>query len=294
MPTTVLHGPVLVGTDLTPGAEEAIRQGAQLARDLDTPLIACHILPEILRVGMLFPQWRGLSRELEQSMTGKARGAVTRELESVLGGDASGVQIVLDSGTAHVGLLAQADATGAGVIVTGFGQVAEQVARHASVPVLVARGSPRGAVVGATDFSDPSLPVLNAAASEAKRRQSSLHLIHALDIGLYALGRASGAAIRDLADSSAIALEGLDELRSAADVRLRDTLQQFAVEGQTSVISGHAVHAIVSYAESVGAELVVVGTHGRSGFARLTLGSTASGVIDSSPCSVLVVRVAGK
>ena len=57
-------------------------------------------------------------------MTGKARGAVTRELESVLGGDASGVQIVLDSGTAHVGLLAQADATGAGVIVTGFGQVA--------------------------------------------------------------------------------------------------------------------------------------------------------------------------
>jgi len=50
----------------------------------------------------------------------------------------------------------------------------------------------------------------------------------------------------------------------------------------------------VSYAESVGAELVVVGTHGRSGFARLTLGSTASGVIDSSPCSVLVVRVAGK
>ena len=227
-------------------------------------------------------------------MTGKARGAVTRELESVLGGDASGVQIVLDSGTAHVGLLAQADATGAGVIVTGVGQVAEQVARHASVPVLVARGSPRGAVVGATDFSDPSLPVLNAAASEAKRRQSSLHLIHALDIGLYALGSASGAAIRDLADSSAIALEGLDELRSAADVRLRDTLQQFAIEGQTSVISGHAVHAIVSYAESVGAELVVVGTHGRSGFARLTLGSTASGVIDSSPCSVLVVRVAGK
>ena len=292
MPTTVLLGPVLVGTDLTPGAEEAIRQGAQLARDLDAPLIACHILPEILRVGMLFPQWRGVSRELEQSMTGKARGAVTRELQSVLGGDASDVQIVLDSGTAHVGLLAQADRMGAGVIVTGFGRVAEHVARHASVPVLVARASPRGAVVGATDFSDPALPVLTAAASEARRRQSSLHLIHALDVGLYALG--SAAAMRDLEQSSAIALEGLDELRLAAEVRLRDTLQQFGVEGETSVISGHAVSAIVSYAERVGAELVVVGTHGRSGFARMTFGSTAAGVIDSSPCSVLVVRVAGK
>ena len=57
MPTTVLHGPVLVGTDLTPGAEEAIRQGAQLARDLDTPLIACHILPEILRVAGSAENW---------------------------------------------------------------------------------------------------------------------------------------------------------------------------------------------------------------------------------------------
>jgi nucleotide-binding universal stress UspA family protein len=293
MPTTVLHGPVLVGTDLTPGAEEAIRQGAQLARDLDTPLIACHILPEILRIGMLFPQWRGPSRELEQAMTGKARGAVTRQLESVLGGDASRVRIVLDSGTPHVGVLAQADATGAGLIVTGVGQVAEDVARHASVPVLVARKSTHGAVVGATDFSDASRPVLHAAASEAKRRQSALHLIHAFDMGIYALGSLFGAAARDLADSSAFGLEGLDELRAAADVRLRETLQQLAVEGQTRVISGHAVNAIVSYAESVGAELVVVGTHGRSGFARLTLGSTASGVIDSAPCSVLVMRVAG-
>jgi nucleotide-binding universal stress UspA family protein len=294
MPSTTLRGPVLVGTDLTRGAEEALRQGAQLARDLGASLIACHILPELLRVGMLFPQWRGVDPPLAQSITGKAQDAVRRELESVLAGEAGDVEIVLDSGTAHVGLLAQAEATGAGVIVTGPGQVAAQVVRHAPVPVLVARPSPRGPVVGATDFSDPSFPALTTAASEARRRNSLLHFIHALDFGIYALGSAPAAAMPYLANSPAIALEGLDELRTAADVRLGDALQQFAVEGHTSIVSGHAASAIVSYAETVGAEVIVVGTHGRSGFARMTLGSTAAGVIDSAPCSVLVVRVVGK
>ena len=287
----MLRGPVFVGTDLTPGAEEALRQGARLARDLAAPLIVCHILPELLRVGMLFPQWRGVDRHFEQSMIGTARGAVTREVEAILGADAGGVQIVLDSGTAHTGLLAQAEGTSAGVIVIGPGQVAEQVVRHASLPVLVARPSPDGPVVGTTDFSDPSLPALTTAASEAKRRKSPLHLIYVLDTGIYATGRAPAAAIPYLANSSAIALEGIDELRSVAELRLREAMREFAVDGRATVISGHAAQAIVSYAETVRAELLVVGTHGRSGLARLTLGSTAAAVIDTAPSSVLVVRV---
>jgi nucleotide-binding universal stress UspA family protein len=63
------------------------------------------------------------------------------------------------------------------------------------------------------------------------------------------------------------------------------------VEGQTAVLSGRAESAIVGYAERVDAGLVVVGRHGGSGFAQLTLGSTATSVIDSAPCSVLINRV---
>jgi len=289
----VLSGPVFVGTDLTAGAEEALRQGAQLAGDLGGPLIVCHVLPELLRVGMLFPQWPGVDPAVEQPMTSKAREAVERELESVLGGQSHGAQIVLDSGPPHVGLLARADATGAGLIVIGPGRVAGQVVRHASVPVLVARPSPRGAVVGATDFSDPSLPALHAAADEARRRRSTLHLIYAVDVGVYAAGSAPAAVMSYLEGSSAIALDGLEGLRSAAALRLQDTLRQFAIEGQTSVVDGRAEATIVTYAQTVGAELVVVGTHGRSGFARITLGSTAAAVVESASCSVLVVRAVG-
>ena len=56
----MLHSPVLVGTNLTPGAEGALRQAAELARDLGGRLIVCHVMPELLRIGMLFPQWRGV------------------------------------------------------------------------------------------------------------------------------------------------------------------------------------------------------------------------------------------
>jgi nucleotide-binding universal stress UspA family protein len=286
----MLCGPVLVGTNLTPGAEDALRQGATLARDLGTSLIVCHVMPELLPIGILFPQGSGADAGLADSMTTRARDAVSRELESILGDRPLSTEIVLDSGTPHTGVLAQAASAGAGMIVIGPGEVAAQIARHAPVPVLVARPSPAGCVVGATDFSDPSLQTLRVAAAEAGRRQVPLHLIYALDLGLRFPGRPP-VAQPYLEGLAGIALDGVDELQAAAAQRLVDLLGEFQVEGQTAVVSGHANSAIVGYAERVGAGLLVVGRHGGSGFAQLTLGSTATKLIESAPCSVLVSRV---
>ena len=94
-----------------------------------------------------------------------------------------------------------------------------------------------------------------------------------------------------LLSSSPITLEGLDNLHAVAKHRLDETLADLGVPGTTAVVAGSAADVIVQYAESVDAELVVVGTHGRSALARLTLGSTAASVIESAPCSVLVVRL---
>jgi universal stress protein A len=47
---------------------------------------------------------------------------------------------------------------------------------------------------------------------------------------------------------------------------------------------------IVQVAESVGADLIVIGTHGRSGLQRLMLGSVAENVVRHAPCPVLTVR----
>jgi nucleotide-binding universal stress UspA family protein len=285
-----LRGPVLVGLDLSPPSDEALRQGARLAADLASRFIVCHVVPELIPDGSVFTEFRRANLNVEGSLLAKARAAVDHQVNSVLGADTA-VEVILESGTPHVGLLTQADATGAGVVVAAPGSETLDVVRHASTAVLIARPSPRGPVVAATDFSDPSLPALHTAATEARRRGAALHLLHALDSGLFSLGHAPEAAMPYLAGSSMIALDGLDTLRTLAKQRLDETRREIDQPGDTAVVAGVARDVIVQYAESVKAELIVVGTHGRSGLGRLTLGSTAAAVIDSAPCSVLVVRL---
>ena len=286
-----LRGPVLVGTDLSPAADEALRQGARLATALASKLFVCHVVPELIPDGSIFSKFRRANVTVADSLVAKARAAVEQQVNTVLSAASAAVEVSLESGTPHVGLLMQAEKMGAGVIVAAPGSVALDVVRHASTAVLIARRSPQGPVVGATDFSDPSLPALHTAAAEARRRGSSLHLLHAFDIGLFTLGRAPAAAMPYLAGKSTIALEGLDNLRGLAKQKLEQTLREADLPGGTAVIGGFAKDVIVQYAESVGAELIVVGTHGRSRLMRLTLGSTAASVIESAPCAVLVVRL---
>lgn len=287
----LLRGPVLVGTDLTEAAEDALRAGAELARALNSRLVVCHVIPELLPDVSLFDWFRNANLRARDSMLATARLAVQKQLSSVLTPSVDGVDVVLDTGTPHVGLLRQAEQADAGVIVAWPGSAAIDVVRHAVTPVLVARRSPRGPVVGATDFSDPSLPALRVAAEEARRRGVPLHLLHALDIAPFAEGHPPPAAMPYLEGKSWIALEGLDELKTRAKRRLDETLHESGLPGETALVAGSASEVIARYAESVGAGLVVVGTHGRSGFKRLMLGSTASWVIERAPCSVLVVRL---
>jgi nucleotide-binding universal stress UspA family protein len=55
-------------------------------------------------------------------------------------------------------------------------------------------------------------------------------------------------------------------------------------------VSGSPASAIVQYARSIGANVIIVGTHGRDGVSRLLMGSVAEHVVRHAPCPVLVVR----
>jgi nucleotide-binding universal stress UspA family protein len=285
-----LQGPVLVGTDFTAASDEALRQGSDLANDLGTSLIVCHVVPELDTINVLFPQLAAGNAERRLILTDKAMAAVEQQIVTSLG-DAANVSAVVESGTPHAGLLTRADSAKAGVIVLGPGKTAERVVRHAAVPTLIARRSPQGVVIGATDFSDPSLPALDAAAAEATRRGLRLHLLHVVDVGTFALEGPAAAGLPFLHGIPGISLQAIEDLRTAAQSRLREALIRFAIEGEAIATSGHAAQTIVDLAASAGAELVVVGTHGRTGLARLTLGSTAEAIIRSAACSVLVVRL---
>ena len=286
-----LQGPILVGTDFSAASDEALRQALELANGLGTDLTVCHVVPELDTVNILFPQFGDRNAEQRQTLIDQALAAVERQIATTPGDVAPNVRAVVDSGTPHAGLLTLADATGAGLIVLGPGRTAERVVRHATVPALIARASPRGVVIGTTDFSDPSLPALEAAVSEARRRGSQLQFLHVVDVGVFALAGTVGGGLPFLPAAPNILLPAIDDLVSAADGRLRDALTRFANYGEAIVKAGPAAQTIIDLASSAPAELVVVGTHGRTGLSRLTLGSTAEAVIRSTPCSVLVVRL---
>ncbi len=57
------------------------------------------------------------------------------------------------------------------------------------------------------------------------------------------------------------------------------------------IIEGFAKEEIIRYAEEQKANLIIVGSHGRSGFQRMILGSVSLAVVSHAPCSVVVVRL---
>src|SRR5687767_11672901 len=103
-----LRGPVLVGTDFSAASDEALRQGYDLANDLCTSLIVCHVVPELDTVNVLFPQLATRNAEHRELLTEKAMTAVERQVAASLSDTAATVRAVVDSGTPHAGLLAQA------------------------------------------------------------------------------------------------------------------------------------------------------------------------------------------
>jgi nucleotide-binding universal stress UspA family protein len=62
------------------------------------------------------------------------------------------------------------------------------------------------------------------------------------------------------------------------------------IKVDTVTCEGDPARIILRHATSVSADLIAMGTHGRSGMDRLFLGSTAARVVTSAPCAVLTVR----
>lgn len=76
-----------------------------------------------------------------------------------------------------------------------------------------------------------------------------------------------------------------------AELKLRDSiLDGRNVEVEHLTLSGAPVEVITSVAKRKHADLIVMGTHGRTGLSRLMMGSVAQGVLAAAPCTVVTVR----
>lgn len=100
-----------------------------------------------------------------------------------------------------------------------------------------------------------------------------------------------------LGPGEAVAADAITELNRQQERYHRETAERGAAELQKAKLratsrplSGDPRHALVDEARRMNADLIVVGSRGRSGVAKILLGSVASHVVTHAPCSVLVVR----
>lgn len=137
-----------------------------------------------------------------------------------------------------------------------------------------------------TDFSAHSDAAVRYAVVLARQFGSSLFLLHVLD-DAYAAGPWES-------EFGIPETPGLrDRLKREAEQRLTACLtaadrDRFNVT--TEVVTGRPAQSIVDFARDNATDLIVMGTHGRSGVAHLLMGSVAERVVRSAPCPVLTVR----
>ena len=139
-------------------------------------------------------------------------------------------------------------------------------------------------ILVATDFSPASTPAFEQSVKMAGRDGALLLIAHAYqEPGLVELSQAPAKAYK----------EWDRKLREGVEKKLRplvESARKESVEAQALLLTGFADEAIIEAAKQQRADLIVMGTRGRRGAARLFLGSVAARVISTAPCPVMTVR----
>jgi nucleotide-binding universal stress UspA family protein len=133
------------------------------------------------------------------------------------------------------------------------------------------------------DFSDNTPPILEWAAHLAQEHASSLVLLHAYHLPVE-FQQLEGAYLPPDFWAS-VKSEAEQSLK-----RIADDLEGRGVQVETVVCEGYAATVIIDEAASRDVDLIVIGTHGRSGLKHLLLGSIAERVVQKAPCPVLTVK----
>lgn len=134
-----------------------------------------------------------------------------------------------------------------------------------------------------TDLSEGAEQALAYACELARTLDAEIHLLNVVGIpslGVPELGVALTSTIIDqLVTENQAALDEIARTRCHARL------------GQVLIRSGDPRDMINRTAQEIGADLIVMGTHGRRGITRALLGSVAETVVRSAPCAVLTVRL---
>jgi nucleotide-binding universal stress UspA family protein len=132
------------------------------------------------------------------------------------------------------------------------------------------------------DFSRPSLKAIPYALAISRQFGADVHLLHVTDV-----------AQQPPPTLLTLPLVPQSQWDQRLMKRLEALVQKYRIDGKVSALEprvGTAYEEICAVARDLNARLIVVATHGYTGYKRMYLGSTAERVVQHSPCPVLVVR----
>jgi nucleotide-binding universal stress UspA family protein len=277
---------ILVAIDGSESSKHALRESFKLATDEKCWVTVVSVIPRY--EGDIGAMW---INNVKEAMEKPCRIALS-EAENMAKKERVLIKTVCEEGEIYERIVALADAESCDVIVMGrkgmslfgrtlIGSVTARVIGYSQKDVLVVpEGSPVGwkTILLATDGSKYSVAATNRAIDCAKSYGGDLCVLAVIDIPpeFYSHVKAL-----DTAD---------DLLKNAKDIvdKAKKQAETQGIKTETYTKEGEPSKVITDLARGKACDVIVIGSHGRTGLRRLLMGSVAEKVIGHSPCPVLV------
>jgi len=278
---------ILAATDFSTRSHRALRRASLLAKSRNAELILVHVVDDDQPPEMFESDRREAQRYLDEQLVSTA---ALRDIDC-------SVEVV--AGDPFAGILQAADARAVDLIVMGthrknllrdifVGTTIERVVRTGPYPVLMVNTDAEHAyekVMAAADMSEPSARAIRTATDLGLTGNAGLTLVHGFD----AMAKGKMASAGTGGDEIEIYV-AQERLQAGRELMAFLEANNFGVDNWSLRIKeAHAVEAIMDAIQEVAPDLLVIGTHGRSGISKVLLGSVTETILRSVNIDVLAV-----
>jgi nucleotide-binding universal stress UspA family protein len=290
---------VLIATDFSPHAKDALKIVNRLLLPSGSTIRIVHVIEPFPEITAFAPaamveisKAAELQFQAELDKTAAALRAPGREVETAIVLGRTGDVIVEEAQRSKADLIVMGSRGRRAITSALLGSVSAEVVDRAPCPVLVARGPALRRVILAEDGSETAAAGARLLATAPALSDLEVRVVSVVDAPFPSTLAAGDAPMATYGAVQAY-YDSLPALREATGKIAHERAAALVAAGlnaTSKVREGDAAAQVIAAAVEEHADCIVIGSHGRTGVARIFLGSVARAVLFNAPCSVLIVR----